>query len=93
MSAGCSWLISAYMISSPLIPTLIGCILGAGVATAVLAILDATRAALLAAVFVAAGLVIIPVLRKLELPKVVPYTFSAAFFVGFFCSRLVYEES
>ena len=69
------------------------CTLGSAVATALLAILDATRAALLASVLVAAGLVIIPVLKKLELPKAIPYTLSASFFTGFFCSRLMYKES
>lgn len=96
LSSGCAWLIATRLTGipgAPLIPVLVGCFLGSAVATALLNVLDATRAALLASVLVAAGIVIVPVLRKLELPKVIPYTFSAAFFVGFFCSRLTYEES
>lgn len=96
LSAGCAWIICTRLTGipgAPLIPVLIGCFVGSAVATALLNVLDATRAALLASVLVAAGIVIIPVLRKLELPKVVPYTFSASFFVGFFCSRLTYKES
>ncbi|WP_170157546.1 hypothetical protein [Roseimicrobium gellanilyticum] len=98
LSAGCAWIICTRMTgipgvtAAPLIPVMVGCFLGSAVATALLNILDATRAALLASVLVACGLVIIPVLRKLELPKAVPYTFSASFFVGFFCSRLTYKE-
>jgi hypothetical protein len=96
MSAGCGWIIATRLTGipgAPLIPVVVGCFLGSAVATALLNVLDATRAALLASVLVAAGIVIIPVLRQLELPKVIPYTFSASFFVGFFCSRLTYQES
>lgn len=93
LSAACSWVISTHLTSAPLIPVFAGCLLGAAVSTGVLAILDITRAALLAGVFIAAALVITPVLRKLELPKVAPYTAAGAFFVGFVCSRLVYKES
>lgn len=93
LSAASAFIITTYLATGPLVMTGIYCAVGSGIMAAVLSILDRNRALALAIVLLAASLVTLPVLKRFELSKRVPYTAVAVFVIGFAASRIVYKEA
>jgi hypothetical protein len=95
LSVASAWLITTYVAPSPqsFAMVLLSCVVVAGISAAVLSMVGAPTATLLCGVLIAAAIVTMPVLKRFELPKVVPFTATAAFIIGFIASRLVYKET
>ncbi|HSI62680.1 MAG TPA: hypothetical protein VLE43_06160 [Candidatus Saccharimonadia bacterium] len=95
LSAAAAWLITTHLAPAQqsFLLVLLSCVAVAGISAAVLSMVGAPTAALLCGVLIAAAIVTMPVLKRFELPKVVPFTAAAAFIIGFISSRVVYKET